>query len=48
MTDEGRIIVAVLASLSITALLAVIGIKYVRTVTRALAQSSTPRDAEAQ
>jgi Tfp pilus assembly major pilin PilA len=48
MNDQGRVVIGVLCALSITALLAVIAIKYVRMATRALVQSHQARDAEAQ
>ena len=48
MTYSGRILVAVLLALSITALLAAIGIKLVRDAARAVAQSPQRRDAEDQ
>ena len=48
MTNDSRIVIAVLCVLSITALLAVLGIKYVRTATRAMVKSRENRDSEAQ
>jgi hypothetical protein len=48
MAGEGRVAIAVLVCLSIAALLAVIGIKYVRTATRGVIESRQSRDTEAQ
>lgn len=48
MTNDSRIVIAVLVVLSITALIAVLGIKYVRTATRAMVRSREDRDSEAQ
>ena len=48
MTYSGRILIAVLLSLSITALLAAIGIKLVRDAARGVVQSPQRRDTEAQ
>lgn len=39
MTNEGRIVIAVLCVLSISALLGVLGIQYVRSTARALEES---------
>lgn len=47
MTNESRIVIAVLCVLSISALLAVLGIKYVRAATGAMVKSREDRDAEA-